>query len=331
MPINEDLKKHDHRIEAVLNKWGLSDQIVRGRKRVEIQEWFWNFEPSEVDDVLLILEKIDVVSQAEINDMLKTLSEELRKIFNGDLSDVKAYPLGNYPSSSGGNFLYSLCKNLGIWESFTPYKPLSEIDLSGVKALVFIDDIIGFGSQAIRFAKDKLAEIDIEKYYITLFAFEEGLERVKTDAGFTRVISAKILSDEYKAFSPRSHYFTDTDVRERLKGICAKYGKRLYPKHPLGYENSQSLLVFPHNVPNNTLPIIWAGPESESEEGVVWKPVWKRIKIKRTGKNTPHTTSPEKTKRISGDSQIMKKPEMEQNVTVIGSTDVTINQSSRMD
>ena len=106
MSINEALKKHDHRIEAVLDRWGLSDQIVRGRKRVEIHEWFGNFEPSEVDDVLLILEKIDVVSQEEINSMLKTLSEELRKIFKGALSDVKAYPLGEYPSSSGGNFLY---------------------------------------------------------------------------------------------------------------------------------------------------------------------------------------------------------------------------------
>ena len=155
---------------------------------------------------------------------------------------------------------------------------------------------------------------------------EEGLERVKTDAGFTRVIPAKILSDEYKAFSPRARYFTDPDVRERLKKICTKYGKRLYPEHPLGYEDSQSLLVFPHNVPNNTLPIIWAGPESESEEGVVWKPVWKRIKIKNTGKKTSHTTSPEKTKRISENSQIRKKPEMEQNVNVTGSTGVTIIQ-----
>ena len=93
------------------------------------------------------------------------------------------------------------------------------------------------------------------------------------------VIPEKGLSEEHKAFSPESCYFKDPKQRKRLKGICSKYGELLYPDYPLGYNDSQCLFVFPHNVPNNTLPIIWAGPESESKPGVLWKPLWKRVKI----------------------------------------------------
>jgi len=47
----------------------------------------------------------------------------------------------------------------------------------------------------------------------------------------------------------------------------------------LGYDDSQSLIVFPHNTPNNTLPIIWAGNKNEKEIGVPWNPIWERVKI----------------------------------------------------
>ena len=286
--------------------------------------------------MLLILENIDVVSQSTVNGMVEDLSKELRKIFNDDLSSVKAYPLGNSPGSSGGNFLYSLCKDLGIGESLAPYEPFSDIDLTHIKALVFIDDIIASGNQATRFAKKYLSGLDVDKYYITLFAFEEGLKKVRANAGFTKVISADSLSVEDKAFSPQSHYFKgsdDPDIRERLKNICLKYGKRLYPAHPLGYDDSQSLLVFPHNVPNNTLPIIWAGPESESAPGEIWKPVWKRKKksgskqSKKKEKQGSHVKSSDRTKQSAEEQGDKNKTNMQQTINITGSTGVTIIQA----
>ncbi|MGR3316890.1 MAG: NACHT domain-containing protein [Candidatus Anammoxibacter sp.] len=337
MSINKIPKKLYSRIDVVLNSWGFGDDNTeRKKKLVEIEEWFGNFEHLEYEDMLLILENIDVVSQTKINGMVEDLSKELRKIFKEDLSDVKAYPLGNSPGSSGGNFLYSLCKDLGIGESFAPYEHFSNIDLSNVEALVFIDDIIGSGNQATKFFNENLSDLKIDKYYITLFAFEEGLKRVREDAGFTKVIPAKTISDEYKAFSPQSHYFTDPDIKERLKRICMKYGERLYLAHPLGYDDSQSLFVFPHNVPNNTLPIIWAGPESESEPGEIWKPVWKRKKKsgskqdKKGEKKTKQQSQaklPDRTKQSADEQGDKNKAGMLQTINITGSTGFTIIQA----
>ena len=328
MSINKIPKKLYPRIDVVLNSWGFGDDNTeRKKKEVEIDEWFGNFEHSEFENMLLILENIDVVLQPEINSMVDDLSKELRKIFNYDFSDVKAYPLGNSPGSSGGNFLYSLCKDLGLKEDFTPYEHFSKIDLSQVEALVFIDDIIGSGNQATRFAKEHLSVLDVDKYYITLFAFDEGLKKVRADAGFTKVIPAKTISDEFKAFSPKSKYFTDTDdhdIRERLKSICLHYGEKLYPDHPLGYDDSQSLLVFPHNVPNNTLPIIWGGHESESEPSVIWKPVWKR---KKKSGPTQGKKGKKKTKQLAEKQEENDKAGMQQAINITGSTGITIIQA----
>ncbi|HAV42608.1 TPA: hypothetical protein DCX15_01130, partial [bacterium] len=150
----------DHRIEALLNKWPISgDKTERTNKKSEVLNWLNNFEPSEIEDMLLILENLDVVSQYRINQLLEGLSEELQKIFGNSLSMVRVFPLGDSPSSSGGNYLYNLRKKLGISEGCCPYKHFNEIDLSGVKALIFIDDIIGSGNQATRFAKNKLSNI----------------------------------------------------------------------------------------------------------------------------------------------------------------------------
>ena len=55
--------------------------------------------------------------------------------------------------------------------------------------------------------------------------------------------------------------------------MCWKYGKTMLgEKHALGFEDSQLLLGFHHNIPDNTLPIMWFdGPDR-----VPWKPIFRR-------------------------------------------------------
>lgn len=267
-------------IDEIIRKWPLSSAKERSKKKSEVLDWLDNFQPSEKQDMLLVLQQLEVLSWNEVRDYVESLAKELKKLFQHDLSGVRFFPLGDYTSSSGTNFLYNFRQELEISNSCFPLKHFTEIDLSSVAAMVFVDDIIGSGNQATRFAKESLSEIqkEIDTYYVSLFAFENGLKKVIKEAGFTKVFSARTLSDEFKAFSPKTKYFTDPNQRSRLKNICKKYGEKLYPKHPLGYDDSQCLFILPHTVPNNTPPIIWAGPESESKPGEVWKPIWKRKK-----------------------------------------------------
>lgn len=274
-------KSNDARIDVILTRWQITSEQERLTKKAEVLGWLDNFEPSEREDMFAILENIEVVSYSQIKEWIKVLSRELKKIFQNDFSAVRIFPLGNSPSASGANFLYEFRKELKISQECFLSERFTEIDLTGIKTLVFVDDIIGSGDQATKFARKTFPTIpqNINKYYVVLLALKNGLNKVIKEAGFKQVIPAKVLSEEYKAFSSKSCYFKDPQQRKRLKGICSKYGKQLYPKYPLGYEDSQSLFVFRHNVPNNTLPVIWAGPESESKPGVPWKPLWKRVRV----------------------------------------------------
>lgn len=132
----------------------------------------------------------------------------------------------------------------------------------------------------MRFAKRYLQDIKIDKYYVALLAFEEGYKNVVAEQCFKQVIVHEILSDTWRAFSPNSQVFKDAHLRERIEKLCNKYGEELY-EHPLGYDDSQALIVFPHNTPNNTLPIIWASENNEKKPGRVWYPVWERKKASK--------------------------------------------------
>ncbi len=277
--IDEKIQQNNASIEQILDNWGFkSGQGKRDEKKAEIKKWLHRFQLSEFEDAFLILERIQYYDNHAVDGYMEGLSRELKKVLDDDLSEILFYPLGESPASSGGNLLYSYRKELGLPESSFPYVPLKDIDLSGKKAIVFFDDIIGSGNQAVRFAENHLQDIEIDKYYVALMAFEKGLENVRNNGCFKKVIVHEIISEELRAFSPGSQIFPDADTRERIKRLCEKYGKLLYPKHPLGYDDSQALIVFPHNTPNNTLPIIWASDKNEKEPGYVWYPVWERIK-----------------------------------------------------
>jgi len=263
-PIDKKIEKKSDDIEKILNEWGFGPCSLGAGdiKKSDIKRWFHNFEPGEFEDAFLILSNIQYHGNHKLRIYIEGLSKELRKIFKDDLPSVKFFPLGQSASSSGAIFLYDFRKELALPETAFPYCSVKDVDLSGVKAIVFFDDIIGSGNQALKFAEEHLEEIEIDKYYVALLAFEKGFNEVKEKACFEKVIVFSKLSEEYRAFSPESQVFPEHETRQRLQRMCKKYGEDLFPKHPLGYDDSQALIVFPHNTPNNTLPIIWASDKS---------------------------------------------------------------------
>lgn len=281
MPIDRKIEEESEEIDKIISKWGFSPNYGnKSEKRTTVERWFHNFQPSEFEDALLILKRIKYYDSDTVATYICDLSKELNKMFNGEFSNVLFYPLGDSPASSGGNFLYAFSKELGVPQSSFPYSTFKDVDLRKISSIVFFDDMIGSGNQAIKFAKKHLQEIGVNTYYVALLAFQDGYDKIKRENCFNDVIVHDFLSEEYKCFSSYSQIFPDRDLRERIKEMCEKYGQKLYSEHPLGYDDSQALIVFSHSTPNNTLPIIWASPENEKTLGVVWKPLWKRIKKK---------------------------------------------------
>lgn len=153
-----------------------------------------------------------------------------------------------------------------------------------VKALVFIDDIIGTGNSALEFltAMDPMiyphvVDKQISVFFVALAGFvegikkiQDGLEKLSTEIKFH---VCDTFDETSKCFSPKSKVFDDPSEREFAKTIAYRIGKILEKKWPLGYGDLEAAIAFENGCPNNSLPILWA----EGKAGMKWSPLLKRL------------------------------------------------------
>ena len=154
---------------------------------------------------------------------------------------------------------------------------------AGIRRVVFIDDLCGSGKQAVDYsggivrdikAVAARAESEVECVLLVLFGTQRGLSLVRSEGEFDDVRAVNELDDTHMTYGPMSRVFRNSPEgisKEHSKHMAEQYGKKLFPRGALGYRDSQLLLGFHHNVPNNTLPIIWS-----SNRTMAWKPAFPR-------------------------------------------------------
>lgn len=218
---------------------------------------------------------------------LAAIAAELRS----ELDLTRFVSLGN-PSESSALLLYyfrqenSLPKDLFIHAS-------DIFDLSGVGSggnvslrdpsisrYVFIDDLCASGHQAEEYATNVVAPLKridpaIRTYYFPLFGLSPGIEHLRAGTQFDLVAPVMELDDSFRAFAPESRLFVDETLavlRPATEATCRRYGNKLWPDYPLGYEDGQLFIGFAHNTPDNSLPIFW----SDHSAPLPWRPIFKR-------------------------------------------------------
>lgn len=183
-------------------------------------------------------------------------------------------PMGN-PSESGGRILYNFrTKNDLPKESFEKSKDFYE-------NVVLLDDLTITGEQASSYVK----KIDINYnnlYFATFFATRNAIEQIKKVKNIN-LINVTVLDDRTRAFHDSSFVFSHNKIykaRQLAYEICEYYGDKvvneftsadmIYMKnHPLGFGNSQQLIGFNYNTPDNVLPILWG-------DTLNWNNIFKR-------------------------------------------------------
>ena len=198
------------------------------------------------------------------------------------------------PASSGTHIFYAFRQENELpGEAFqlvsqilTQPQDASDVRLrvSSIDRLIFIDDFCGTGEQVTRTGKNDICDIRraatnsgcaIEIWYLTLLATEQGLVNLQSDGMFDRVESLSLLDETYKVFGNRSQYFADPPdgiTKGMAQAIMMSYGASILPAAPSGFGDCQLLLGFRHNVPDNTLPIVWKESTHPS-----WHPIFKRM------------------------------------------------------
>ena len=214
---------------------------------------------------------------AQIRLSLPSDSKELiHTEFLHELKRTRFLGLGN-PAESGTHILYDfrLINQLPLELFVSTHDlfsgrlddPNANWELPDVTRVIFIDDFCGTGEQAstagckiapvIRAAAER-SSINVSIWYLTLFGTTAGLNEVRRHNVFDCVESVSQLDPTYRVFGDDSQFFHSTPrnvTKDEAERMVHHYGALLSPLHPLGYENSQLMIGFHHNIPDNTLPI----------------------------------------------------------------------------
>jgi len=237
---------------------------------------------------LKLLSHVEFYGPRMVTELLQKLHMLLPKGYSG------LYVVGHGPPAKSGVHLlyeYRLANKLpeaGVVEIANLHAILTDPGLER-KAIVFLDDIIGTGSEAARFVHDVnvgapgAAEAlrKCDKYLIALVGTEWGIANVAKQNMFRDVIVARRLLESDKAFSPKGAVFEYEDERLSARRMVEAVGSQLYPRNPkkpdgpgpLGYGDCELLVVFYYNTPNNTLPILW---KDGVVDGAPWMPLFPR-------------------------------------------------------
>ena len=108
-----------------------------------------------------------------------------------------------------------------------------------------------------------------------LFSTARGIERVRTTTAFDHCECVCELDETFRCFSETSRYFRNAAEgidKDFAEAMCRRHGAALLPGDELGFDDGQLLIGFFHNVPDNTLPVIWQRQAAPTP----WVPAFKR-------------------------------------------------------
>ena len=272
-PREKKIRLYMPNIESTLTSWAFVPETQEWNvKLAEIIDWLSKFMPSEIESAIKIMENIQYYNDNRIRTIITKLSNKINSILGDEIENSIFFPLGTSSASSGSMYLYQYRKELKLSENHFKQDSFENY-LQPNTNIIFFDDIIGSGNQATRFYNKHLKGKSIQCYYFSLLGLESGISYIRNNAQFKMVIVGEELTSEEMAFTENSQVF-NKEEQCVIKPICEKYGKLLYEKYPLGYDDTQALIVFPHNTPNNTLPIIWASDDNEAAKAEIqWNPL----------------------------------------------------------
>lgn len=212
--------------------------------------------------------------------------------FARELNSTRFIGMGN-PAESGTHLLYYFRQENRLSRSLFVHQhelltsaatdPNVDFALPDLKRVVFIDDMCGSGEQSVRYSRTLLRDLrdvatrtgkQVEFQYLVLFGTAAGMERARNESDFDLVDAVSELDNTYTTFGAESRVFRKPPHaidRNLAEAVARGYGEELWPEWPLGYENGQLLLAFHHNVPDNSLPILWF-----DEGAPPWSPAFPR-------------------------------------------------------
>ena len=236
--------------------------------------WLNNFDKASWDNALEVLKALKYYSN---NQVIAEYNKNFEKLLAETDPKKKIYVHGfGKLGKSGSTMLYffrqtpAFKTNEARFEILDHVVKLKQQRIKDGDILVLLDDIIGSGRSLSTFYRVNIKhQLVREGFALNIYAVCVAYMIESVDFLEKEIAGIQIIGTGYnKAFVTPGSVFGYRPKMLPVRQFCYEYGKPLfilhdYDKkadipHPLGYDNSQALIVFAHAVPNNTLPIIWS-------------------------------------------------------------------------
>ena len=256
----------------------------------DVIRWLFNFEDEDVELAVQLLEHVVFLRD---DDVKGQLYEQISKLPKDKTKHI--VPLGK-PGKSGAAISYWIhglmkrneLREMAFYssiEDFISYRNSQEWKTQK-DIVVYVDDFIGSGGSVVTALslEEKIVRPEVlsdassgRLYVIAAIVMDNGYSKISQD-----ISGAIILGDLHcKGFDPHKKVFGSYFKTKAVREMCYKYGEQLYKGCPLGYKNTQSLVLMQHSSPNNTIPVLWSDNQYQCRN---WNPLVPRnnlLKIKR--------------------------------------------------
>lgn len=284
----EKLYVRDEEIVQLIDSWGTYMGVKK--ETGHVRKWLNQFNGVKEQRLMFkLLKNLRFYNQVQVREAVRTIhsrvkTHRVQKEGERKRRDILLSAFGDVDKSDSSFARIYRQENDIFHKNITGRDKLASFfekeDSDRIRALVFVDDIFGSGTQksgALKRLNEELGTVlanrDIRVYITAICGFRDGLERIegvtqKTEFD-TEVYTVHELTEADKCFGEDTAFFESDSDRREAKQIARRYGGKLDKKQPLGYRGSELLVVFHENCPNNSLPIIW-------KETKDWTPLFAR-------------------------------------------------------
>jgi hypothetical protein len=256
-------------------------------KPIHIVNWLQNFYRYDWDRALTVIEAIRYFS---LNDVIQGYDTQLSNLLAAAPADRGIYFVSTSEYGKSGPAMIYLLKKTPTFRRhedrlniLTHSSKLKRQKFKDGDILILLDDFIGSGHSWIRHYNMYLSKqihngLRMNIVFMCIAYINDVKEFFKREIP----VNVKIFGTPFpKAFGAKGSPFGYRPRMIPIRNLAYKYAddRKLFVKldkekgkhrsHPLGFENSQGLIVFEHSVPNNTLPIIWSSKNN-------WIPLFAR-------------------------------------------------------
>ena len=256
----------------------------------DVIRWLFNFNDEDVELAVQLLEHVIFLRD---DDVKGRLYDQIVKLPRDRKKHI--VPLGK-PGKSGAAISYwihGLMKRNDLQsmnfhssvEAFISYR--NSVKWETLKDIVvYVDDFIGSGGSVVKALSlvknivrpEVLTDASSGRLYVVAaIVMDNGYSKITKD-----ISGALILGDSHcKGFDPHKKVFGSYFKTKAVREMCYKYGEQLYKGCPLGYENTQSLVLMQHSSPNNTVPVLWSDNQYQGRNWIPLVPRNNLLKIER--------------------------------------------------